>query len=41
VIVLTLVAGGEPDANAGVPFWVRFACATPIARSAPSPAAGA
>src|SRR5262245_25884426 len=31
VIVLTLVAGGSLSATAGVPFWVKFACATAIA----------
>src|SRR5262249_23327805 len=31
VIVLTLVAGGELSSDAGVPFWVKFACATAIA----------
>src|SRR5262245_44882528 len=31
VIVLTLVAGGELSAAAGVPFWVKLVCATAIA----------
>jgi PiT family inorganic phosphate transporter len=31
VIVLTLVAGGRLSADAGVPVWVKIACATAIA----------
>jgi PiT family inorganic phosphate transporter len=31
VVVLTLVAGGRLAPTAGVPFWVKFACASAIA----------
>jgi PiT family inorganic phosphate transporter len=31
VVVLTLVAGGRLSPDAGIPFWVKFACATAIA----------
>src|SRR5262249_54699588 len=31
VVVLTLVAGGRLSADAGVPFWVKAACAAAIA----------